>query len=305
MCQSLSLCLVHSLGSCCQIGYDCRAPPGGGCPNWLASNGLLAWLHAIEKQIYWFKCFRQESNPFAMEANEYFYKNITGQIEYAYFPIGFDGSNLFCRWDVVAGPDWQMISGTSCGVTQNASTGKRIDEVVFNMPLEIMYKSTNPYGCECIISFILFKSLWWFILLFVTGPQIVFSLYGTNWWGTETSKGYARLHVPLGGCRTTIRAPILVAQCTNIWSSFSSWFTDRNPELRDPKTLLDGTKVKGLNMQTYGELVVTLQSITKGSDTLCLEWSWENDTKIEPFTVRSRDFDKMLSQLKYKREKEH
>lgn len=100
----------------------------------------------------------------------------------------------------------------------------------------------------------------------------MFSLYGTNWWGTETSKGYARIHVPLGGNRITMRAPILTAQCSNIWSSLSSWFTDRNPELRDPKALLDGTKAKGLNMQTYGELIVTLQSITKGSDTLCLEW---------------------------------
>lgn len=84
-----------------------------------------------------------------MEANEYFFKNVTGQIEYAHFPIGFDGSNLFCRYDVVAGPDWQLISGTTCGVTQNASPGKRIDKVVFNMPMELMYKSTNPYGCKC------------------------------------------------------------------------------------------------------------------------------------------------------------
>lgn len=86
-----------------------------------------------------------------MEANEYFFKNITGHIDYANFPIGFDGSNLFCRYDVVAGPDWQLISGMSCGITQNASPGKRIDKVVFNMPLELMYKSTNPYGCKSIM----------------------------------------------------------------------------------------------------------------------------------------------------------
>lgn len=131
----------------------------------------------------------------------------------------------------------------------------------------------------------------------------MFSLYGNNWWGAESSKGYARIHVPLGGKRTTIRAPILIAKCSNIWSAISSWFTDRNPELRDPKILLEGTKTKGfvclisnllnhyqlhfclfyfffffiiaegLYMESYGELVVTLQTITKGGETLCLDWN--------------------------------
>lgn len=107
----------------------------------------------------------------------------------------------------------------------------------------------------------------------LTGPQIVFSLYGTNWWKAESSRGYARIHVPLSGKRTTVRAPILTAKCSNLWSTLSSWFTDRNPELRDPKVLVEGTKSKGLNMESYGELVVTLQAITKGGDALCLEWN--------------------------------
>ncbi|XP_055323382.1 B9 domain-containing protein 1 [Sitodiplosis mosellana] len=186
-----------------------------------------------------------------MEASEYFFINVTGQIDCAYYPIGFDGHKLFVRYDVVAGPDWELVSGFSSGVTQNASVGQSNDKVVFNMPMEMMFKSTNPFG--------------W--------PQIVFSLYGTNWWRAESSKGYARIHVPLGGKRTTTRAPILTAQCSNLWSSLSSWFTDRRPELRDPKILLEGTKNKGLTMESYGELVVTLQSITRGGDALCLEWN--------------------------------
>lgn len=80
----------------------------------------------------------------------------------------------------------------------------------------------------------------------LSGPQLVFSLYGPNWWGTESSKGYARVHVPLGGSRKTMRAPILTAKCSNVWSAVSSWFTDRSPELRDPKILLDGNKSKGM-----------------------------------------------------------
>lgn len=210
-----------------------------------------------------------------MEASEYFFINIIGQIDYAYYPIGFDGQKLFCRYDVVAGPDWELVSGFSSGVTQNASVGETNDKVVFNMPVEMMFKSTNPFGCEFfsknlirIINELFFNN----ITVFFSGPQIIFSLYGTNWWRAESSRGYARIHVPLAGKRTTIKAPILTAQCTNLWSSLSSWFTDRNPELRDPKILLEGTKNKGLNMESYGELHVTLQAITRGGDALSLEW---------------------------------
>lgn len=83
-----------------------------------------------------------------MEASEYFFINITGQIDFAYYPIGFDGRKLFCRYDVVAGPDWELVSGFSSGVTQNASVGQCNDKVVFNMPIEMMFKSTNPFGCK-------------------------------------------------------------------------------------------------------------------------------------------------------------
>lgn len=64
------------------------------------------------------------------------------------------------------------------------------------------------------------------------------SFYGTNWWGLEISQGYARLHAPLGGgTQQQIRAPIMCARNSNIWSSMASWLTGRQPELRDPIAL--------------------------------------------------------------------
>lgn len=83
-----------------------------------------------------------------MDANEHFYISITGQIESAYFPVGFDGTKLFCRYDAIAGQDWELISGMSSGITQCASPGERLEKIVFNMPIDLMYKSTNPYGCK-------------------------------------------------------------------------------------------------------------------------------------------------------------
>lgn len=86
--------------------------------------------------------------------------------------------------------------------------------------------------------------------------------------------GYARIHVP---CVVTndrksqpkvIRVPIFTPKSTNMWSSLMNLFTNRNPELRDPKILADGTKTKNLFTSSYGELLVPLESITKGTERL-------------------------------------
>lgn len=123
---------------------------------------ISPWFPGEHKQLSWFFIYifsscvltidlrfeRRILNSIEMEASEYFYINIIGQIDFAYYPIGFDGTKLFCRYDMVAGPDWELISGMSAGVTQNASVGSSVEKVVFNMPLEMMFKSTNPYGCK-------------------------------------------------------------------------------------------------------------------------------------------------------------
>lgn len=100
-------------------------------------------------------------------------------------------------------------------------------------------------------------------MLILAGPQIVFSLYGNNWWGIETSRGYARIHVPISGSSMEIKAPILIPKCTNIWSALLNWFQNKNPELRDPRLLVNGTK-------NNGKLIILLRflKILKNSSNL-------------------------------------
>lgn len=84
-----------------------------------------------------------------MDTNNYFYINVIGQIETCWFPIGCDTSKLFFRFDILAGPDWELVSGLNTGISQYADVGySSFEEIVFNMPIEVMYKSTNPYGCK-------------------------------------------------------------------------------------------------------------------------------------------------------------
>lgn len=134
------------------------------------------------------------------------------------------------------------------------------------------------------------------LLQISVGPQIVFSLYGSNFYGSEVSLGYARVHVPCNvhntHCQTNdkqlIRAPILTPKSTNIWASLVNWLTDRSPELKDSKVLANGTKTKSmwflflckifvlffildLLTSSYGEIRASIQSISKGAEKLSLD----------------------------------
>lgn len=86
-----------------------------------------------------------------MISDSFFHLTVTGQIKNAYFPLGPDSSNLFCRYDVVTGPDWELVSGLKSGITQCAMAGPRMEYVTFNMPIEFTFKSTNPFGCKYLL----------------------------------------------------------------------------------------------------------------------------------------------------------
>lgn len=89
-----------------------------------------------------------------METDNNFYVNFIGEIQSCAFPYGgASASPLFCRYEISSGPDWELISGSSNGVTQ-CSVSDRRGHLVFNMPFEVMFKSTNPYGCTTISKYI-------------------------------------------------------------------------------------------------------------------------------------------------------
>lgn len=79
----------------------------------------------------------------------YFNLFVCGQIVSATFPVGSPLPNIFCRYETFAGPDWELVSGTKNGITQIASksSGSYQEPIVFNMPIELVYRSTNPHGC--------------------------------------------------------------------------------------------------------------------------------------------------------------
>lgn len=76
-----------------------------------------------------------------------FLVSISGQIEYVRFPAGVFDEGICVQYEVVWGPDWSLETGLASGVSQIAHAGSDPERVVLNMPLELLFSSTNVSGC--------------------------------------------------------------------------------------------------------------------------------------------------------------
>jgi B9 domain-containing protein 1 len=69
--------------------------------------------------------------------------SITGQIESAHF-VGLD--NVYSKYCYKYGNDWTVVSGLEDGISQIARKSDEKQLFVWNFPLEIALKSSNPFG---------------------------------------------------------------------------------------------------------------------------------------------------------------
>lgn len=72
---------------------------------------LLILFDKIEKFVCLFAGAAHCRTFYKMISDNYFHLCVTGQISAAYFPIGMDSKQIFCRYDVVMGKDWEIVSG--------------------------------------------------------------------------------------------------------------------------------------------------------------------------------------------------
>ncbi|XP_072452953.1 B9 domain-containing protein 1 isoform X2 [Notamacropus eugenii] len=119
---------------------------------------------------------------------------VNGQVESGQFP---EFNDLYCKYCFVYGQDWVPTSGLEEGISQITSKSQDIHRtLVWNFPIDITFKSTNPYG--------------W--------PQIVISVYGPDIFGNDVVRGYGAVHVPFVpgrwfmGRRPEYTDPKIVAQ---------------------------------------------------------------------------------------------
>ncbi|XP_063790953.1 B9 domain-containing protein 1 isoform X1 [Pseudophryne corroboree] len=168
-----------------------------------------------------------------------FLLNVTGQIESAEFPE-FD--DLYCKYCFVYGHDWAPTSGVEEGISQIASRNRSIKKsVVWNFPIEITFKSTNPFG--------------W--------PQIVVSVYGPDVFGNDVVRGYGAVHLPFTPGRHKKTIPMFVPESSSRLQKFTSWLTGRRPEFTDPKVVAQGDGREVTRVRSQGFLTLSFNVATK------------------------------------------
>ena len=101
-----------------------------------------------------------------------------------------------------------VCQGLEEGISQIAS--KDVDgKFVWNFPLEVIFKSSNPYGCECCHYLQTWNSLRETYVRvsqvacddvvghLIAGPQLVVSLFGTDFLGNHVTMGQGATFLPV------------------------------------------------------------------------------------------------------------
>ncbi|XP_043471924.1 B9 domain-containing protein 1 [Leptopilina heterotoma] len=168
-----------------------------------------------------------------------FFITVTGAIEFAEF---YDADNLFCKYEYHYGPEWTVVGGVEEGLTQMSKCSNDARHLaVWNFPLNIAFKSTNPHG--------------W--------PQLILSMYGLDLFGHDVTRGYGVCHVPLTAGRHDKKVPIYVVESSSVAQQFLAWLTGRRPELIDPSILAGGDGRELTRMKVQGSLAVSFNVMLK------------------------------------------
>ncbi|XP_063171027.1 B9 domain-containing protein 1 [Candoia aspera] len=164
---------------------------------------------------------------------------VSGQIESAQFPE-FD--DLYCKYCFVYGSDWAPTSGLEEGISQITSKNRNAQQdLVWNFPINITFKSTNPFG--------------W--------PQIVISVYGPDLFGNDVVRGYGAVHIPFTPGRHERVLPMFVPESTSRLQKLTSWLTGRYPEFTDPKVVAQGEGREVTRVRSQGFVTLSFNVVTK------------------------------------------
>jgi len=174
-----------------------------------------------------------------------FFVMATGQIESASFPANID--NLYCRYSLVSGLDWKIVSGIDTGITQTSrKTTLNQPIIVWNFPIDITLQSTNIQG--------------W--------PRICISVYGLDWFGRDVVRGYGCLMCPTTPGHHVHHVHMYVPVSSSPWQRFMHFMNGSLPEFYDSRFVSRGEGRGVTRVKCEGTVKVILDVTTKGMQQL-------------------------------------
>lgn len=141
--------------------------------------------------------------------------------------------DLYCKYSLNYGVDWNILHGLEHGITQIArkSVGATDQTFTWNYPLDITFRSTNAFG--------------W--------PQVVLTVYSINAAGKDVVRGYGCVHIPTTPGRhvryVRLYSPVSSSMCQRIMS----WIMGNPPEFFNAKFVAQG---KGASIDVLCLLVI-------------------------------------------------
>ncbi|GAB1603771.1 B9 domain-containing protein 1-like [Argonauta hians] len=168
-----------------------------------------------------------------------FLLSVNGQIATGDFP---EFNSLYCRHCFVYGDDWIITSGLEEGITQVSERSTDARQVhIWNFPLNITFKSTNPFG--------------W--------PRIVIHAYGMDAFGNDVVRGYGMCHVPIVPGRHECCIPMFVPESSSLLQKFSCWMFGRRPEFVDARIVALGEGREVCRVRTQGFVTVKFNVVSR------------------------------------------
>lgn len=140
---------------------------------------------------------------------------------------------MYCKFSFIYGQDWAVTAGLEEGISQ--ITRKSRDErqlFVWNFPIDITYKSTNPFGCKNALSVCNYNLCLSLTSSRSQGPQLVVSCYGPDTFGQDVVRGYGAVHIPIAPGKHTRIIPMFVPESTSKLQKFTRWVCPHLNELR-------------------------------------------------------------------------
>uniref|UniRef100_A0A8L2UHN1 B9 domain-containing protein 1 n=1 Tax=Rattus norvegicus TaxID=10116 RepID=A0A8L2UHN1_RAT len=140
--------------------------------------------------------------------------------------------DLYCKYCFVYGQDWAPTAGLEEGISQIASKSQDVRQaLVWNFPIDVTFKSTNPYGCESV---------------------------------GHDGRGRSLPHLPPISFRWHKRTiPMFVPESTSTLQKFTSWFMGRRPEYTDPKVVAQGEGREVTRVRSQGFVTLLFNVVTK------------------------------------------
>mmetsp|Transcript_36806 Transcript_36806/g.96406 ORF Transcript_36806/g.96406 Transcript_36806/m.96406 type:complete len:384 (+) Transcript_36806:204-1355(+) len=168
-----------------------------------------------------------------------FMVTFSGQIVSADFPYQ---DSLWCKYKFQYGKDWHPVSGLEEGMSQatrRSQDGRHV--CVWNFPIEVTFKSTNPFG--------------W--------PQIVVVVSGIDSVGRDVVRGYGAQHLPIAAGNYTRVVPTFVPVPSSTLSRLAGYLFGSRAEFVRDSFVADGSGREVTRVRSQGTVKLSVAVVTK------------------------------------------